>query len=263
MADPLQDLSAAISAALGTPVTVTSIGPVGAGANNGTHLKLTTAEGKTLGLKVSSRGVANGTTHEYLTGLIARSLGFPGAGRCSLIKVPVSVPTLGGKDAVVIEWLPNSVALAGAGNATAARQSAATARQLAEWMWLAIALGVGDRHLGNFVWSEQEAKVAMIDFEEWSPGSQTAVQLRGTVEHILAGSVAEPTATEMLNGIFQARDRWTTQKAAIEPEFAHLGEAMPALLDTLDCLETARNLTGVIQLVLPTPNAGPQVPAGP
>jgi hypothetical protein len=256
-------LSAAVSTALGVALTVTSIDAVGGGANNATHFKLQCADGRIVGLKVSARGVANGTKREYLTAFAGRELGLAGALRCGLLVVPAAAPLIGGKEAVAIEWAPGSVALGSAGAATAARQSPTTARQLGGWMWLALGLGVGDRHAGNWIWSEQEQVFAMIDFEEWQPGSLTAAQLRPIAEMVLGAPINAATAAEVLAGMLAVARTWVQQKAAIEVAFAGAGEALPASIDTLDCLLSARNLTGVTQLALPQPSVDPAGLAAP
>jgi hypothetical protein len=243
--------------ALGIAVTVGAIDPVGNGANGGTHFKLQCDGGRIVGLKVSSRGVANGTRREYLAAFAARTLGIPGALRCGLLTVPAAAPSIGGKEAAAIEWLPGAVPLGSAGAAGPGRASATTARQVGAWVWFALGLGVDDRHAGNWIWSEQEQTFAMVDFEDWRPGSQTAAQLRPIAEMALGGAIDSVTAAALLAGMLSTATAWTQEKAIVAAEFAVQGENVPPSLDALDCLETAKNLSGVSQLALPGPLAGP------
>jgi len=151
----LADVSAAISSALRMGVEIVRFEPAGGGANSATHLKAIDQDGRMFGLKVSARGVPNGTRREYLVWLCAFKLGFAGAKTCFLVQVPGSVPRVGGKEAALIEWVPDGKQLGSLGPPSASRGAKETAFQLGAWMWLCICIGVSDRHPGNWIWSEQ------------------------------------------------------------------------------------------------------------
>jgi len=257
----LDDLSGALSAAIGTAVIVSAIDPVGGGANGATHFRLTCTDGQNRGLKIASR-VVNGTRREFLAAWTARELQLPGALRCGMFTVPNGGPaSISGREAVAIEWVIGGVPLGAAGVPSVARRSQAVARQVGQWVWLAVGLGVDDRHPGNWIWSEQEQTFAMIDFEDWRAGSQTGASMRNIAEQTLGAPIDDPSAAAILAGMLTAHASFLNRRAAIEMRFTAAGEVLPPALDSVDCLTVARELTGVNQLALPAPPVAPQVDA--
>lgn len=239
----LTDLSAVLSAAFGREVVAAHFAPVGEGANAATHYKVAATDGRTYGIKVSSRGVTNGTRREILAALSARRLGFRGARDAALIVLPQSTPFSGGQTAAVLEWLPGSEQLARLVAVTPSSSSVETARQVGEYIWLCMLLGVTDRHPGNWIWSERESAFAMIDCEEWAPGSQTPEQLRGVAQRLL-GPLMRDHALAMWDAITSATARWAQVQTEMEALFSAMGEAMPAnVID--DPRDFVQRLTGI------------------
>jgi hypothetical protein len=222
-------LSAAISAQAGTAITILSADPIGAGANAAHHFKLTDQAGRFLSLKCADR-VGDGTRHEYLAWRTANLLGLSGAGQTALIAVPQDAEILQGRESVLIEWMRDAKEIQSLPNPPSPdRCTSAVARQIGGWIWLAMRLGISDRHMGNWVWSSSQASIAMIDLEDWQYGTQTLMQFAAYSGQVMGCANAYRTfARDMFAGAKQAKDVFAAKEAGILAEFARLAIADPA-----------------------------------
>lgn len=240
--EPMRKLSEVMSAALGEDAAVVSLENISDGANKSSHLKAHTNDGRIFSLKISSRGVANGTTHEYLTWFAARVATITDL-KAELINVPAKIPAVGRKQAVVIEWLAGAEEIRKLADVSAARSSEETAFQLGQWLWICLHFGIADRHFGNWLWSEQERVVLMIDHEDWQANLQPG-HVRAVPRTIL-GELTQPLAAKLAEGIAAARHSLREQKKQLRKEFDRFGEAVPALFESVDEFELVEQVTGV------------------
>jgi len=216
--------------------------PVAKGANGATHFKLSLKGGGTFSLKVSTR-IGNGTKQEYLAAFAARAIGLSATGRCALIQVPPDVPVLANREAALLEWTDGAIAVGELPTVSAARLTARVAIQLGGWVWLCCWLGIGDRHLGNWIWSEATESVGGIDNEEWAMGGQKADHLRGPCAQILGGNIDATRAAAIQAGAAAAHDAFDREKVRIEAEFLRVGIAIPPAPP--DAKQMTEDLTGL------------------
>ena len=221
----LTRLSEMLSGVLRQSVKVDSIEEMTEGGNNrANHRKAILADGRTVGIKAAER-VTKGTEREYLTALTARKLKIPGSGACGIFYMPDGLP-LAGKQVAALEWLSGGESIKKLPNVSEARQSSETAKQLGEWFWLCLYFGVSDRHMGNWVWSENKKTVAMIDCEDWKQGSQTPQALNPIAKQILGSSLSNEHASQMLQGLRAARHKLAAAKVELIAEFSVYGESL-------------------------------------
>jgi hypothetical protein len=230
-------LSECSSHAAGEAIEIVSVEDVESGANKSTHLKLFEKSGRIFGLKRSTRfgqRGQNGTRQEFLAWHVARLLGLSGTGTVALIPTaPPGTGSLSGTETVLVEWMPDAKTIGELiPPASALRSSEPTAVQIGGWVWLALRLGISDRHPGNWVWSESRGSMAMIDLEEWSYGSHTASEFVGIAAPVLGLTAQDKPllkfGRQCFIGAKRARDEFDVHQSQIDAEFARLGIQDPS-----------------------------------
>lgn len=249
----LQDI---LSEIIGEKVEIQEIRKVekGNNANNDRHIKTILKDGRIFGLKAAER-VGDGTRREHLTAFSARQMSLPGSGLSALFDMPADLP-LARKQVALLEWVPQSDAIADMSQASAKRKSVKTAEQLGKWMWLCLRLGVEDRHLGNWVWSEKCGILAMIDNEDWRLGQQQPPERhRPLIHQLLNGSskkssISEAQAKGIYRGLVQANNAFKDCNKSIEAEFKDKGEKAPTAYSEDELIEIACGLSGFSKATL-------------
>lgn len=247
-AEDLKCLSRVLSAALDETVQIDCLEDVGVGSNKSRHKKALLTSGRIIGLKAAER-VNKGTIREYLLAYTARILNIPGSGACGIFQMPDDLP-LARKQVVALEWLLDAKQIAELKNPSDKRKSLDTARQLGQWIWLCLYFGVSDRGMANWVWSESSSTIAMIDYEDWTQGSQTPEGLNSVVREILIGSVGDISfeqARELREGMKIAKDCLATPEGQLSPIFANYGESLNSPYNKSDVVEVASKITGIAE----------------
>ena len=244
----LTRLSEMLSEVFGQSVKVDSIEEVTEGGNRANHRKAILADGRTVGIKAAER-VTKGAEREYLTALTARKLKIPGSGACGIFYMPDGLP-LAGKQVAALEWLSGGEPIQKLPNLSEARQSSETAKQLGEWFWLCLYFGVSDRHMGNWVWSENKKAVAMIDCEDWQPNSQTPQRLNPIAKEILGPSFANH-ASQMFHSMMGAKQKLAAVKVELNTEFGAHGESVDSPYENIDVKDLITKICGVSVAKLP------------
>ena len=144
-----------------------------------------------------------------------------------------------------LEWLPGGNPVQGSGGATNDRKSVDTARQLGQWLWLCFYFEVSDRKPANWVWSEDEKTIAMIDFEDWRPGKVKPEQLLGPVREILGGQITLDHAKAILNGLQLTKNAWTTAREQLVSPFSHHGEKLDSDFVNEDLVDVTAKVSSI------------------
>ncbi len=167
-AKDLESLGQKISDARGEKAKILRVYQCGSGANANTHYVLEVGVETYIGLKVCSRGVANGSEKERLVADVADLLDAPA--NCKAMQITVmELPALVGKPANAIVWLRGAKSLDKLTPPEIADLKVGLneyLRQYGEWMCLGLLLGVSDRHPGSWAWAQATRELTMIDNEE-------------------------------------------------------------------------------------------------
>ena len=247
--EDLKCLSRVLSAALDEAVEIDHLEEVIEGSNKSRHRKAILTGQRVIGLKAAER-VSKGTVREFLLANTARILGVPGSGACGIFQMPDGLP-LARMQVVALEWLLDAKQireLNKANDVSDKRKSVDTAEQLGQWIWLCLCFGVSDRGMQNWIWSENRATVAMIDYEDWGANYQNPEALSSQVREILmgpTGAVSSEQAKALLEGMTAAKDALAAAQGQLEGIFAGYGETHASAYDSADVVQVASKITGV------------------
>lgn len=244
--EDLKCLSLVLSAALNEAVDIEHLEEVSKGANAKHHKKAILTSGRIIGLKAAER-VRRGTVREFLLANTAKMLKIPGRGACGIFLMPDSFP-LARMRVVALEWLLEAEQIRELNAVSDRRKSPNTANQLGQWIWLCLYFGVSDRGMQNWVWSESNATIAMIDYEDWNAKNQKPEALSAPVKEILmgsAGTVTPEQAKAFLEGMKTAKDSLAAAQGQLAGIFAEYGESHTSAYDGANVVQVASKITGV------------------
>lgn len=244
--EDLKCLSRVLSAALDEAVEIDHLEDVSVGSNMSRHKKALLTSGRIIGLKAAER-VNKGTVREFLLAKTAKILNIQGSGACGIFQMPDAVP-LARMQVVALEWVLHAKQIAELKDVSDKRKSVDTAKQLGQWIWLCLHFGVSDRGMANWVWSEDESTVAMIDYEDWSAKTQKPEALTAVVKEILmgpTGAVTPEQARALLEGMRTAKDSLAAAQGQLADIFSGYGENHNSVYDSADVVQVASKITGV------------------
>ncbi len=228
-----KELSQVLSKAVGENLNVSKIEALTEGGSNAQrHIKLIMDDGTVFSLKDSRLGLI-GVYREFLAAQMASRLRLSGSGRSAIIDVPGDISMIGGRECVLLEWLPGADKLENIPLAPESMRNAETARQLGGWCTLVAHLGIGDRNLGNWIWSEKGRIFAAIDFEVWNENSRNLQgKLPGVVKRVLGSKISTELRESFQKGVEDAMADAKSQADVLKSLFEAKKEVYnPSLID--------------------------------
>ncbi len=243
--EDLKCLSRVLSAALDEAVEIDHLEDVSVGSNKSRHKKAILTSGREIGIKAAER-VSKGTVREFLLANTAKTLNIPGSGACGIFQMPDGLP-LARMQVVALEWLLEAKQIGELNDVSDKRKSVDTAKQLGQWIWLCLCFGVSDRGMQNWIWSENRATVAMIDYEDWGAKNQKPEALTSQVKEILmgpTGAVTPEQAKALLAGMRTAKGSLAGAQGLADI-FAGYGENHTSAYDGADVVQVASKITGI------------------
>ncbi len=176
--EELQRISKFIQENFNESGEIESIHRLEEGANAEYHVVAKSEGGKKYGMKVCARGIPHGTDKEKIVADLAEILKAPNWCKVEQYEGLKEIENLKDKKVNIVKWLSNSSCLRSVPPKHVKKSSEDFFYQYGEWSFFAMAFGIRDRHLGNWVWYSEDGKLSMIDNQDAFNTDMKPVHLR-------------------------------------------------------------------------------------